>query len=579
MSLLLKPNFVYLIVTKTCVMLDRCLFFLAFIISSSTSFAQGLLGEQGYNESYFSTSGGVIANHKGSFLVRNVYHENSYFSNVVVSYIDSMNNTLWSLPIASGETTQTTGVCSTGDGGVYVAVVNMETCDVLAGIKSQIWKINDLGSMTLFKEYMADEYRYFNGLTCLSNNHVKAQLWGVFNQPSILEYDESGTLIDSISVSGNQEYQQFINATGYSAIGIRNNLLIGFDALGNTTQLKSFTTQAARMIENDTHIYLTTSDSIFQYDLSLNLVDSEPLIDFGDVVQLRFLNDSTIAYLQHVGSAVSLGRLSISLQNQQSELYGDNLVGALASDFYPNRVSVGVTYNLTQYSGLRSVLYRKINLVSPAIPQTDVALTAFEVLSQSAVLVSSPNVYEIDAVVKVTIKNEGLFPVQSIRLNRDLGPGICNEQMKRWYFTGLNLLPGDSMQLELGSVGSYINAFSGPEIHSEVCVYSSFVNELADLNVSNDQHCETVIFGFVGTDELIENDMMLFPNPSSGDFSIRRSGNEKLLITVYSVAGSLVRAPMSTTEKQINLHLDQGIYLVQLVNERGNTVVKRVVIN
>jgi hypothetical protein len=559
-------------------MLNRCLFFI-FTVSSFTVYSQGLVGETGYNESYSITSDGVVANHKGSFFVRGVYHENSYFTSVVVSYIDSMSNIEWQLPVGSGELNYVTGVSSTGDGGIYIAVVSAETCDVFEDVKSQIWKINDLGSMTLFKEYIANDYHFFEGLTLLHNNHLKG-IYAFMGQQAIVEYDESGVLVDSITVSENFGNKQFLNASGYSAIGIRHStVLTGYDALGNSTPVKSYTTQTGRMLGNGSHIYLTTSDSIFQYDLSLNLVNSELLPDVGEVVQLRFLNDSTIGYLQHVGNSVSWGTLNTSLQNQQSDFYGNNLDGDLSGDFYQNRVSVGLTYGLALYYGARSVLYRKNSPISAVIPQTDVALTAFEVVNQSAVLVSNPNVYQVDVDLNVTIKNQGSFPVTSIRINRDLGPGICNETMKRWYFTGLNLQPGDSIQLELGSAGSYINAFTVPEIQSQVCLYSSFVNELADLNVSNDQHCENIVFGYVGIHEFANDDITLFPNPSSGDFCITRSGNEKLQITVYSVAGSLVRASMDTTEKQINLHLDQGIYLVQLVNEAGNTIVKRVVVN
>lgn len=86
----------------------------------------------------------------------------------------------------------------------------------------------------------------------------------------------------------------------------------------------------------------------------------------------------------------------------------------------------------------------------------------------------------------------------------------------------------------------------------------------------------------VGMDELSDGQILLYPNPSSGDVNIKGLGISDLVdVSVHDAAGKLVylSAKMDISNgANMNLNLPNGVYLVKLRSKQGS-VVKRLVIN
>ncbi|MEO8933692.1 MAG: T9SS type A sorting domain-containing protein [Xanthomarina sp.] len=72
--------------------------------------------------------------------------------------------------------------------------------------------------------------------------------------------------------------------------------------------------------------------------------------------------------------------------------------------------------------------------------------------------------------------------------------------------------------------------------------------------------------------ELSENEIKLYPNPTTSFLNIKMKANLKQA-TIYSVLGTQV---LKTTSTSINTsNLTSGVYLMKIEDENGNTTTKR----
>ena len=125
------------------------------------------------------------------------------------------------------------------------------------------------------------------------------------------------------------------------------------------------------------------------------------------------------------------------------------------------------------------------------------------------------NVYRVKLEATALIKNYGSNVLNSCRVNHFITSStICNHVVYTKQFENLNLAPGDSMWIPLGLIHEALNYFSDSVIKMNICIYSSFPNSKTDLNVSNDNYCEDVVFGYVGIENSELVDFLLFPNPT-----------------------------------------------------------------
>ena len=71
-------------------------------------------------------------------------------------------------------------------------------------------------------------------------------------------------------------------------------------------------------------------------------------------------------------------------------------------------------------------------------------------------------------------------------------------------------------------------------------------------------------------------DIVLFPNPSSGRFYLKGIHNETH-VEVYALEGRRIKTIVMDTDNYFDLNISSGVYVVKIINE-GRSVVKRIVI-
>jgi hypothetical protein len=75
-------------------------------------------------------------------------------------------------------------------------------------------------------------------------------------------------------------------------------------------------------------------------------------------------------------------------------------------------------------------------------------------------------------------------------------------------------------------------------------------------------------------------DFSAYPNPNNGDFNITLNGAAVATVQIYDAAGQLVKTERLFAGEVLNISLEaSGIYMVTLVTDEGEQVVKRVVVN
>ena len=88
-------------------------------------------------------------------------------------------------------------------------------------------------------------------------------------------------------------------------------------------------------------------------------------------------------------------------------------------------------------------------------------------------------------------------------------------------------------------------------------------------------NCEDII---ISTNNLAESQVVLSPNPSSGDLNVKLSNNELVQIRIITIEGKLINSTEGRGDISIR-GLDTGVYFIQILFADGNSIVKRQVIN
>lgn len=138
--------------------------------------------------------------------------------------------------------------------------------------------------------------------------------------------------------------------------------------------------------------------------------------------------------------------------------------------------------------------------------------------------------------------------------------------------------------------GDQFNLVSSNYLNMNVGAYSSFwVNNIdndayLDLFVGQDlggiSHLETDPNSTASLDKLsIVTQIDVFPNPTTGVFTIKEFSSEQMYVTVYDLFGKEIIGAFSF-ESTINLNLEEftnGIYLLKFVTQNGIAATKRIV--
>ena len=84
--------------------------------------------------------------------------------------------------------------------------------------------------------------------------------------------------------------------------------------------------------------------------------------------------------------------------------------------------------------------------------------------------------------------------------------------------------------------------------------------------------------GFLSVDESLINQLVIYPNPSEGQFNLDNNNLFKQM-NVYSINGQLImKKPLEIGSNEMNLDLSSGIYILELEGEQAKAI-KKLVIN
>jgi hypothetical protein len=191
---------------------------------------------------------------------------------------------------------------------------------------------------------------------------------------------------------------------------------------------------------------------------------------------------------------------------------------------------------------------------------------------------SNPVQYKIHyGHVFVTLENTGttLLDSVTVRFKRKFEGSICyvHERQLSWTLRDLNLNPGMQKEYYLDSIS--ICCFTDP--FEQLCLWTTGPNGEPDPNTNDDLNCG--LGDFVSPVSAItpSAEIQIFPNPSSGTFTIQRMGYAAGTTTRISIANQIGQQVESLQlwSDHMTLALPPGLYVISIRdNAAGQSVHK-----
>lgn len=332
------------------------------------------------------------------------------------------------------------------------------------------------------------------------------------------------------------------------------------------------------------HQYIALGDNeLFDLDSQLNVIQGLDLTAWGNFDAIKagtsnyFLrgsrNDSTVVlqlnaqleYLHHFqyqtpdSEIVDFGIRDniILLVGQKNHPYNGGNSAMLAKSFLPD----GTTLELETDAGVVG-----INTDRPT--SQDLNWQGCEI----DLSLSYPT-------VMVSVQNFGNTVIESLNINARYPTCsfICYSLQPFFAsFEGFQLLPGETMDFNMGVMNVLVNA--NIEVH-DLCFWVSVPNNEIDRNPTNDNHCIEFIISDV-ENLLSENNIQIFPNPASKDFQIVFPAplQERTQLSIYDSSGKIVQiAQLEKNKTQTTIdvkHLPKGLYWIKI----NDQIIEKIVV-
>lgn len=279
---------------------------------------------------------------------------------------------------------------------------------------------------------------------------------------------------------------------------------------------------------------------------------------------------------------------SINLTNTAGNI---NLVNWFETDLAKNRIYFGeLAENKPFIKSMESGNFNHFqNSIAVQVTNTQIsnATGNLRYLGPTAPVYALDYQFNVAATIKIT----GNTVLQKVVLNcsAPLGYYICNAPYLAKTFTGLNLLPGDSLTLNLGiyydnNVQIWIANANLPYIRSNFCVWPSAPND-SWSHSTFPEHCQDLEISAItgvglNTEQSLNSPMELFPNPCSDFVQIKTPVNFTVEnIQLINMQGNTVLEDNSAHASMIRIStssLANGMYSLQL-SDGQNILRKRIV--
>lgn len=561
------------------------------MIVCEAGLAQGLNYELGFNSSFDQEPTSVICFEEYSWILYERVDPSGWGGYPELVMVDTLGTVELEIPvlplidfqgsIGYPESTWVLSMISNGEGGVIISGKMMAYCDygLMEGFVHE-YDFNGQLTWSLVFDQPDMGQTYLTGLYLDDGGFARfnrsfSQNWPIDSVISqVLTVSSSGTIIDSMMVDP-IDLEGFVHLNGYEIVGFKQDTIFGFDASGNTVdfQVVSSDVKGVHSFGMDSIIVLTV-DSILLLTGNLNQVTSASFAGYNHYSNLRVSGDN----IQIISSDPSEQHvLTIDFQLQLVDVVtipltlnsGDRM------DFHGAHFTVAVEFDLSSFRSVRLMDYSLSNPVNDFINEYDVSVSSVQIYQTDPFLhPPTDNVYSFNYDVGAMVQNFGAEAVHSVRINCRRGwTPACNASVFTQNFTGLNILPGDSLLIDLGWIGLSTGTIYDPNLGNQFCVYSSHPNGQTDLHVSNDSHCELGYSGPVGVKEISSSfRAKVFPNPSNGRFTIQLPAEtETVSAQILDVHGRVLYLDsvngLSTFEIDLT---DQpvGLYFLKLESER-----------
>lgn len=503
------------------------------IFKGNKSLAQGLNVELGFNNA-ISQSAFPVLNYGGNtYFVRYEDLPDLSFPKHVFSKHDTLGNLIWereiefdSVILANidqlySKPLQTLELLADSS-GLYLFAYGNAACDVLNPITVFVEKFSHAGSKlwTYFNTFNINgiSSNGFDNATGLSLNE-DGNLYLLYN------YTNNNKIITIDASNGVQSDSLFVELNSASAIMKTNdsgflvteeNQIKKIDSNGVTTQSFTFGQNVGDLVFNDEQYITLIGDSIAVLNESLtetvyyynpNYLEFQKIKVIQNQIWLSARsNDST--YVLHFNPNTGFELIQVIPRAiQLLNFTASSFEGVYDFDQY--HITYVEPYQLTERLSIRYLDYSLKDTEQSSRIDSDVGVVGIEVTDAN--ISYSTSQINIELSGKVCIKNFGNNPINSVRINNFhyVNYFNCSFEAFSEVFNNVNILPNDTAWFYCSdlhrSFGFYSPSSEGNPINLNLCVYSSHPNQLVDLNVSNDEGCESLVLGFHGIGSISSN--------------------------------------------------------------------------
>lgn len=515
------------------------------ILLAKSSFSQNINLERAIQFDYATYTRTFIYDFSDqTYIIGGLYDDVSsyYFSPPFITKIDSLGNAVWFInPIVSSSDNRASveNMVSSNDSNFIFSGNEMYMCDVGGGF-GFVQKLSPQGSIQWVKSfYSTYSYDYFGIALCyLSSNSIR-----VSDYNKVYHLDSNGDSL-TISTYNHSIIRQISETPDHYLLLACDSGLIKTDTTGNVLH-----TLPLNKIENITCLssneyFFNTGATIYKTDSLLNILYQDtlqaPLTSVSEIKQ-----DQNILWL--LGHTPYLSKL-IKLNDTLGFISDYTFANFNGSDFYAKDIIIhpgeyvlagGENTYPSYHSFIKS--FEKTGNTSNNYLK-DAGIISLRTDSAYAIPFFGP-IYEVYISMYATVKNFGSSTLNEVYINtNDLLASFCMPSAYCEQFSGLNLLPGDSIEVYIGWLSDY-SALVSQNYQYSRCLWTSSPDNKIDIDHTNDKICQAFTITYiVGTENISrQNKITLSPVPCADFLKINLDSKESpVLFTIYDALGKTV---------------------------------------
>lgn len=516
----------------------------------------------------------------GSTYFYGLLHENGSHDNLGTYFIRLDTN--MTIPIVKTQIDPTPNSYSvitdmTQGYGFYITSHAMSGCDVLEGCSASLQRVSYSGIqdwIITYPDSLCENYQ-FGGTISNDLNSIYTNYYNE-NNSFLLHFDINGYMLDSVRLNDTlvglttiQENRESDVVVAKGNVVYLINRLTGaiehFNALNG--EIKHF----AKNYNSDRLFVVTTNELYEVSDTSLTILNTANLgYDNYSVSNEDRLYSSDIIISKQADRLIQL-KLDLNLQVLDSLVIP---IDASMTDYLAlnglGRTYVIAKHQLSEYYSARLLSYNQSDNRPETLTRTDAGIVNVRIKEKKIKEEQAgSHIYDLKLNVDVLVKNFGTNELNSVRITHIQGGGICEVGYYQNLFDSLNIMPGDSLWINLGWAGGDYNYFGNDSVRYNFCAFTSDVNKLADLNVDNDDVCKEFVYV---TTEIAENASKktvfnVYPNPATNTLNFE--GVNLSDVEIYNVEGRLVKQVVKPKQAVRITELLPGYYYIKATTNNG----------